>query len=104
MTLYFPCDVLHLNLVFTRTCPRVFPLYGFSRREAVILCGTSCALVVSGTRTSNALSVLGPPIFALFSLSSSRYLAVSLLVNGTLHLLGNCRSIVDRLSSDAHIF
>ena len=50
---YFPCDVLHLNLVFTRTCPRVFPLYGFSRRELDILCGTSCALVVSGIRTSN---------------------------------------------------
>ena len=61
----------------------------------MILCGTSCALAVSDIRTSSALSVLGPPIFALFTLSSSRYLAVS-LVNGTLHLLGNCRSIVDR--------
>ena len=107
--LALPRDVLHLNLVFVRTCPRVFPLYGFSRREAVILCGTSCALVVSGIRIvsrlcSHRLHFLFLALnFAFFSSSSSRYLAVS-LVNGTLHLLGNCRSIVDRLSSDTHIF
>ena len=27
--LVLPRDVMHLNLVFVRTCPRVFPLYGF---------------------------------------------------------------------------
>ena len=37
--LALPRDVLHLNLVFVRTCPRVFLCVGVFRREAVILCG-----------------------------------------------------------------
>ena len=56
-----PCtsyDVLHLNFVFVLTCPRVSLSVG---REAVILCGTFCVLVVSGIRIvspTNAYYVL----------------------------------------------
>ena len=107
--LVFPCDVLHLNLVFVRTCPQIIPLYGFSLRETVILCASSYALVVSGIRIVSRLcshrmhTLFLASNFALLSSFSSRALAVS-LVNGSLHLLGNCRSIVNRLSSDPHIF
>ena len=53
--LVLPRDVLHLNLVFVRTCRRVFLCVGVSHREAAILCGTSCALVVSGIRIVSRL-------------------------------------------------
>ena len=53
--LVLPRDVLHLNLVFVRTGPRVFLCVGVHRREAVILCGTSCALVVFGIRIVSRL-------------------------------------------------
>ena len=76
-----PRDVLHLNLVFVRTCPRDFLCVGVSRREAVILFGWHSNRI-SFVCTSNTYSVLGPPILAmfeaLFSSSSSWYLAVSL--------------------------
>ena len=111
--LVLPCDVLHLNLVFVRTCPRVLPLYGFSRREAVILCRTSWSL--SSVAFASCLVCVHPRMhtlflasnFAVFSSSSSRYLAVSWtshlfqmgkLGNCTLHLLGNCRSRFPRRS------
>ena len=60
-----------------------FLCVGVSRREAVILYGTSCALVVSGIRIESRLCWLDRILcslasnFALFSSSSSRYLAVS---------------------------
>ena len=110
-TLYF--------LVMSCISHRVLPPCVFSRREAVVLCRTSCALVVSGIRVVSRLcsprmhTLFLASNFALFSSSSSRYLAVSWmshlfqmgkLVNCTPHLLGNCRSIVDRISSDALIF
>ena len=59
--LVLPRDILHLNLVFVRTCPRYFLCVGVSRREAVILHGTSCAILslISFVFTSNAYSVLG---------------------------------------------
>ena len=53
--LVLPRDVLHLNLVFVRTCPRDFLCVGVSRREAVILFGTSCVVVVSGIRIVSRL-------------------------------------------------
>ena len=96
-----PCGV---NLIFVQTCPRVFRLYGFSLREAVDLCWTSYALVVSGIRIVSQLcshrmrALFLASNFAFFSSFSSRdSLSPSSMVRF-------CRSIVDRLSSDAHIF
>ena len=53
--LVLPRDVLHLNLVFVRTCPPDFFCVGVSRREAVILHGTSCAVIVPGIRIVSRL-------------------------------------------------
>ena len=107
----FLVHVIHDLVLPCRTCPRVFPLYGFSLREAVILCGTSYAPVVSGIRIVSRLcshrmhTLFLASNFALFSSFSSRDLAVS-LVNGTstffrcshllIHLLPCC---VQRMNS-----